>query len=71
MHTTLASNAPEVIPHHSFLDKIWHHWQRKGDDYKYVFYPSIPDKLPMLEYYGWQWLDSENLPGGVKVTYED
>ena len=71
MYATTASNAPEVIPHHSFLDKIWHQWQKKGDDYKNVYFPSIPDKFPMLEYYGWQWLDSDNLPGGVKVTYED
>ncbi len=71
MFKPTASNAPEVIPHHSFLDKIWLQWQKKGDDYKNVYFTSIPYKLPMLEYYGWEWLDSDNLPGQVKVMYED
>ena len=71
MFDTSAANAPEVVPHHSFLDKIWHEWQKKGEDYKNVFFYNVRQKFPMLNYYGWQWLDSNNLPGRVKVMYED
>ncbi len=66
-----SANAPEVVLHHSFLDKIWLQWQKKGDDYKNVYFPSVRYKLPKSKYYGWQWLDSDNLPGQVKVMYED
>ena len=66
-----ASNAPEMVFHHAFLDKIWLQWQNKGEDYKNVYFPTTRDKLLPSKYYSWEWLDSSNLPGGVKVTYED
>ena len=71
MYTTEAANAPEVVPHHSFLDKIWREWQKKGEQYKNVFFYDVPWKFPNSNYHGWQWLDSDNLPDQVKVTYED
>lgn len=53
MFIILVFNVFEVIFYYFFLDKIWYYWQRKGDDYKYVYYLSILGKLFMLEYYGW------------------
>ena len=66
-----SSNAPEVILHHSFLDKLWLQWQNKGEEYRNVYFPSLLLKLPESNYHGWEWLDSNNLPGQVKVLYQD
>ena len=71
MHPHSSSNAPAMPLHHSFLDKIWYQWQKKGDDYKYAYFKSVTFKLPGSEYYGWEWMDSNNLPGDVKVLYTD
>lgn len=67
-----ASNAPEMILHHSFLDKLWVEWQKKGQQYVKAYYPDLPSKnMPGSNYSASQWLDSNNLPGHVKVLYED
>ena len=71
LESTTSANAPEVVLHHSFLDKLWLQWQKKGKDYKYVYFSKSRRKLPQSEYYAWQWLDSNNLPDQVKVLYED
>ena len=71
MHPHSSSNAPAMPLHHSFLDKIWYQWQKKGDDYKYAYFKSVTFKLPGSKYYGWEWMDSNNLPGDVKVLYTD
>ena len=69
-HAT-SSNAPELWLHHSFLDKLWYNWQLKGEAYKYHYQPWIPDKMPLTAHYTWQVLDSEKLPGGVRVIYDE
>lgn len=66
-----SSNAPEMVLHHSFLDKLWLQWQQKGEEYKNVYFPKVRLKLPGSRHYGWEWMDSSNLPGDVKVVYED
>ncbi|XP_078345458.1 tyrosinase-like [Oculina patagonica] len=66
-----SSNAPEFIFLHSFVDKIWTTWQNKGDDYKFASFSESKIKLPFSSTYGWQWLDNDNLPGGIKIRYED
>ena len=66
-----SSNAPEMVFHHAFLDKIWLQWQNKGEDYKNAYFLTSHDKLFPSKYYSWEWLDSNNLPGEVKVTYEN
>lgn len=72
MHSSeTSSNAPEMVLHHSFLDKLWLEWQKKGQEYKNVFFPNLYLTLPGSKYHGWQWMDSNNLPGKVKVVYQD
>lgn len=66
-----SSNAPEIIFHHGFLDKIWDTWQKKGEEYKFTFFTESKVKLPFSSTYGWQWLDNDNLPGGIKIRYKD
>ena len=67
-----ASNAPEMVLHHSFLDKLWAEWQKKGQEYIKAYYPHLPSKkMPGSNYSASQWIDSNNLPGHVKVIYED
>ena len=46
MLTANSSNAPEVILHHSFLDKLWLQWQNRGEEYKNAFFPILRLKLP-------------------------
>ena len=65
-----AANAPELPTHHSFLDLIWVRWQNRGVKYRDIYYPSIHFKLPFAGYYGWEWMDNNNLPGNVKAVYE-
>ena len=69
-HVT-ASNAPEFWLHHSFLDKLWHDWQSKGVQYKYHYNYLSNCKMPLTRYYSWQLLDSENLPEGIGVIYDN
>ena len=71
MNPLIAANAPELLLHHSFMDKLWYQWQNKGDEYKNVYFPSVPFKLYGSKYYGSEWIDSSNLPGQVKVLYEE
>lgn len=72
LNSKTSSNAPEMVLHHSFLDKLWLEWQKKGEEYKNVFFPELGRfKLPESKYYGWEWMDSSNMPGQVKVLYQD
>ena len=69
-HVT-SSNAPEFWLHHSFLDKLWYNWQANGRDYKYHYLPRSMNRMPFSEYFTWQLLDSDNLPGGAKIAYDE
>lgn len=69
-HHFTASNTPEFYLHHSFMDKIWSKWQEKGDDYRYQYYVSINIRMPKADHYPWEFLDNDNLPGNIKITYE-
>ena len=71
MFTNTSSNAPEFIVLHSFIDKIWTTWQNKGEDYKFTFFEKSKLKMPFSSTYGWQWLNNDNLPGGIKIRYKD
>ena len=67
----VTANAPEMLLHHSFVDKLWYEWQKRGDEYKNAYFPRVPFKLHGSNYYVWEWINSSNLPGQVKVLYEE
>ena len=67
----VTANAPEMLLHHSFVDKLWYEWQKRGDEYKNAYFPRVPFKLHGSNYYVWEWIRSSNLPGQVKVLYEE
>ena len=64
-----AASAPEFIPHHGFIDKIWSDWQKRGNNETY--FQDIEEVLPGTNYFPREMLDLENLPGGICVVYED
>jgi hypothetical protein len=64
-----AASAPEFIPHHGFIDKIWSDWQKRGNNETY--FQDIEEVLPGTNYLPREMLDLENLPGGICVVYED
>ena len=66
----LAGQTPEVLLHHSFMDKIWDQWQGKSDWHKYQYFTSINFKMPFADLYPCQVLNNYNLPGGVSVDYK-
>ena len=45
MEDTIAANGPELLLYYSFVDKLWNQWQNKGEEYKNVYFPSIPFKV--------------------------
>ena len=67
----ISANSPELLLHHAFLDKLWYEWQTKGNEYKNVYFLSVALKFHGSKYYCWEWIDSSNLPGEVKVVYEE
>ena len=67
----VTANAPEMLLHHSLVDKLWYEWQKRGDEYKNAYFPRVPFKLHGSNYYVWEWTNSSNLPGQVKVLYEE
>ena len=67
----ISANSPELLLHHAFLDKLWYEWQTKGNEYQNVYFPNVPLKFHGSKYYCWEWIDSSNLPGEVKVVYEE
>jgi hypothetical protein len=75
-----SANAPEFFLHHSYVDKIWEDWQRKSDLHKTALYDD--DLIPMTSRLNSEThlaeglapahvYDNENLPGNVRVRYED
>lgn len=68
-HNT-AGNTPEFLLHHSFIDKIWNHYQSKGNDYKFAYYTSLNIRMPQADRFPWEYLDNDNLPGEVRVDYQ-
>jgi hypothetical protein len=66
----VSANAPEFVLHHGFMDKIWDHWQNKGNSFKYKYYTTINMRMPVADTYPWQYLDNNNLPGAIGVIYQ-
>ena len=69
VHPT-ASFTPEFWLHHSFIDKLWADWQGKGTENKFHYYTNIIFTMTGSERFPWEYLDLDNLPGGVKVLYD-
>ncbi|KAK3711929.1 hypothetical protein QZH41_009431 [Actinostola sp. cb2023] len=67
----IASNAPEFVFHHSFMDKLWSSFQDRGLQYKYAYYPSVNFRMPFADVTPVQYLNNYNLPGGVGIVYEE
>jgi len=69
-HHETAGNTPEFALHHSFIDKIWHQYQARGSQYKFAYYTALNMLMPEADRYPWEYLDSDNLPGDIRVRYQ-
>lgn len=70
IHHTTASFTPEFWLHHGFIDKLWTDWQEKVVANKFQYYTNIIFTMPGSERFPWEYLDVDELPGGVKVLYQ-
>lgn len=70
MELPSASNTPEFLLHHTFMDKIWYDWQRKGPEYKFRLDAKMNSRLRGSIYRVGQFMDSSNLIGKA-VYYKD
>ena len=71
MFTFNSAAAPEFFLHHSMVDKIWNDWQKKGPAYKNAYFPTVTQFMPCTSIRPSVFIDLSNLPGGVKVEYEE
>jgi len=67
----LSSNAPEFAFHHSFVDKIWGDWQKKGLTYKQHKYYRNFTSMPGTIFTPRDVYDIEDQPYFVKVFYDE
>ena len=70
-HHTTASFTPEFWIHDGFIDKLWTDWQGKDTADKFQYYTNVSYTMPGSERFPWEYLDVHDLPGGVKVLYEN
>lgn len=66
-----ASFSPEFWIHHSFIDKLWADWQMNGASHTFEYFINITFEMPLSGRFSWELLDNHNLPGGVKILYEN
>ena len=66
-----ASFTPEFWVHHGFIDKLWSDWQNKGHAYKFQYFKNVAFEMPATSRFPWEFLDNDNLPGNVMITYLD
>ncbi|KAK3749700.1 hypothetical protein QZH41_014973, partial [Actinostola sp. cb2023] len=66
-----SANAPEFLLHHGFTDKLWNDWQKKGPEYKHVYYRWIGSTMLGTGLRPRSFLDLDDQPGGIRVMYED
>ena len=71
MFTFNSAAAPEFFLHHSMVDKIWNDWQKKGPAYKNAYFRTVTQLLPCTSNRPSELIDLSNLPGGVRVEYEE
>ena len=70
MFTFNSAAAPEFFLVHAFVDKLWDDWQKKSEQHKNAFFPSVTDIMPETGILAKDVIDLTSLPGGVKVKYE-
>ncbi len=72
MELPTASNAPEFLLHHNFMDKLWYDWQSKGPEYKMKLDHNLDKKLLGSHYKVRHFMDPNNLGhSGTKVHFKD
>ena len=71
MELASASNSPEFLFHHAFMDKIWYDWQAKGPEYKFKLDDNMDSQLRGSSFAVGQFMDSFNLVNQIAVYYED
>lgn len=71
MELPSASNSPEFLLHHTFMDKIWYDWQNKGPDYKFKLDDNMESPLRGSQYVVGQFMDSSDLVNGISIYYDD
>ena len=66
-----SAEAPEFFLHHGFIDKTWADRQKQGATQKFAYFHTIKQKMVAIDYYPKDLVDNDNLPGGVRVCYDD
>ena len=72
MELKSASNTPEFLLHHTFMDKIWYDWQGKGPEYRVKLDDNMDSKLRGADHVVRDFMDPNNLGDfGTAVHYKD
>ena len=71
MCSSRSAEAPEFFFHHSFIDKIWADYQKKGIKNKSAYFNTIKRKMVGVNYYPRDLLDNSRLPGGIRVLFQE
>ena len=72
MELKSASNTPEFLLHHTFMDKLWYDWQGKGPEYRMKLDDNMDSKLRGAGYVVRKFMDPDNLGAfGTAVHYKD
>ncbi|XP_028398036.1 uncharacterized protein LOC114521714 [Dendronephthya gigantea] len=72
MELPSASNTPEFLLHHTFMDKLWYDWQSKGPGYKFKIEDNLASRLRGSHYQVGQFMDPSHLGySDTSVYYKD
>ena len=72
MELETASNTPEFLLHHTFMDKIWYDWQNKGAEYRMKLADNMGSTIRGSHYKVHQFMDPNNIgSSGTKLHYVD
>lgn len=72
MELPSASNTPEFLLHHMFIDKLWYDWQNKGPEYRMILDDNMQSKLTGSHYKVVHFMDPNKLGYfGTKLHYKD
>jgi hypothetical protein len=72
MELASASNTPEFLLHHNFMDKIWYDWQNKGAEYRMKLDDNMDSRLIGTQFLVHHFMDPNNLGDlGTTVHFRD